>query len=115
LRLNPNDAGACGKIALFSEKKGDHGQAVAMYLKAADLFVSQKQQGQAVGALSAALDLDPKQAAAWARRGELYEGQGQLDKAVADYSAAVKLAPQNAEWRKRLQSLRPAPAAKPAR
>jgi len=86
-----------------------------MYLKAAELFVSQKQPGQAVGALSAALDLDPKQATAYARRGELYEGQNQVDKAIADYSAALKLAPQNADWRKRLQNLKPASPAKPVR
>ena len=114
-RLNPNDAATCGKLALLDEKKGDRGQALAMYLKAAELFVSQKQPGQAVGALSAALDLDPKQATAYARRGELYEGQNQVDKAIADYSAALKLAPQNADWRKRLQNLKPASPAKPVR
>jgi tetratricopeptide (TPR) repeat protein len=106
LKANPNDYGVCGKLAMLQEKKGDRAQALASYLKTADLAAAQKQPAQAISALNAALDLDPKQAAALARRAELEEGQGQLDKAAEDLAAALKVSPQNAEWKKRLAALK---------
>ena len=65
-------------------------------------YLNLKQWDKALADFTKAIELDPKDAAAWDYRGVVYYELKQWDKAIADYTKTIELDPKNSTLHNRL-------------
>ncbi len=91
------------------------GESAAAWRDLGLVLVRQGVKGEALAALSRAVELDPDDPTAWYNRGLLHLHEGRRDQAADDLARAAALAPDNQEVARLLQQLRRAggPAKQP--
>jgi tetratricopeptide (TPR) repeat protein len=90
-KLSPDDPVPMEKVAQLSERLGNLQEAVQASLKAADLFLAQRDTEKAVENWVRITNLNPDHAVAHSRLAQVHEKLGHLQQAVTEYLAVASL------------------------
>ena len=90
-KLSPDDPVPMEKVAQLCERLGNLQEAVQASLKAADLFLAQRDTEKAVENWVRITSLNPDNAVAHSRLAQVHERLGHLQQAVTEYLAVASL------------------------
>jgi tetratricopeptide (TPR) repeat protein len=90
-RLSPDDPVPMEKVAQLSERLGNLQEAVQASLKAADLFLAQRETDKAIENWVRVTNLNPEHAIAHSRLAQIHEKLGHAQQAVTEYLAVASL------------------------
>ncbi|HET7144306.1 MAG TPA: tetratricopeptide repeat protein [Anaerolineales bacterium] len=90
-KLSPDDPAPSEKVAQISERLGDLKSAVDMAMRAADLFLKQRDTDKALENWVRVTNLNPENAIAHSRLAQVHEKLGHTQQAVTEYLAIASI------------------------
>jgi tetratricopeptide (TPR) repeat protein len=105
LKLTPTDPIPMERIGIICEQMGSLDKAAAAFMRAADLYIKNKDLNKAFSMLTRVVDLAPENLMAHSRLAQFYERRGRKEQAVREYLIIASLLQRSGEKGKAVQAL----------